>query len=312
MSNWGAGPADAGTVQIRVQVVDVDPAALDMIVPTYIAAKDLSQRIARDANLGAYWPDGTRRDFWIRARGRILNEEEKLDDLGVVNGELLHILPQPPANSGVIERPPELPPKNSQSLLRNIRMVRTVIMLFGFALAWAIGLSVGPTLLTVFIPALAAGILSTTLSRHFFGPPGSSMRIPALGAGLYVFVLVAAFLPALISADSLVYPLIMAVLGVFAGLVGVVMGWLAWYGAVEPLPEARIEKMTQQLQEVREAPCGLCQQPVDLSDPSVRLDCVFGCGQVFHSGCYKARQAVSREGTCAACGYNPEGEPAAV
>ena len=84
MSNWGAGPADAGTVQIRVQVVDVDPAALDMIVPTYIAAKDLSQRIARDANLGAYWPDGSRRDFWIRARGRILNSEEKLDELGVV------------------------------------------------------------------------------------------------------------------------------------------------------------------------------------------------------------------------------------
>ena len=312
MSNWGAGPADAGTVQIRVQVVDVDPAALDMIVPTYIAAKDLSQRIARDANLGAYWPDGSRRDFWIRARGRILNEEEKLDELGVVNGELIHILPQPPANSGVIERPPELPAKTNQSLIRNVRMIRSMLVLFFFSVAWSIGLSVGPTILTVFIPAIAAGVLSTTVGRHFFGPPGSSLKIPAVGAGLYLFLSVFVFVPALISADEMVYPLVMTVLAIFAGLVGVVMGWLAWYGAVEPLPEGRIEQMTQQLQEVREAPCGLCQQPVDLADPAVRLDCGFGCGQVFHSGCFKARQAVSREGTCAACGYNPEGQSAAV
>ena len=178
MSNWGAGPADAGTVQIRVQVVDVDPAALDMIVPTYIAAKDLSQRIARDANLGAYWPDGSRRDFWIRARGRILNSEEKLDELGVVNGELIHILPQPPANSGVIERPPELPPKTNQGMIRNLRMVRAALMLFGFAVAWGIGLSVGPGLLTTLIPAIAAGVLATTVARHFFGPPGAPFGFP--------------------------------------------------------------------------------------------------------------------------------------
>ena len=171
----------------------------------------------------------------------------------------------------------------------------------------------GAGLLTTLIPAIAAGVLATTVARHFFGPPGSAIRIPAVGAIVYLVVLVLVFVPALISSEEVVYPLIMSVVGLLAGMVGVVMGWLAWYGAVEPLPEERIEKMAQQFQEVREAPCGLCQQPVDLADASVRFDCVFGCGQVFHSGCYKARQAVSREGTCAACGYNPEGQtPAAV
>ena len=310
MSNWGAGPADAGTVQIRVQVVDVDPAALDMIVPTYIAAKDLSQRIARDANLGAYWPDGSRRDFWIRARGRILNSEEKLDELGVVNGELIHIS-RSLRPIQAIERPPELLPKTNQGMIRNLRMVRAALMLFGFAVAWGIGLSVGPGLLTTLIPAIAAGVLATTVARHFLvlrGAPFDS----AVGAIVYLVVLVLVFVPALISSEE----------GVSThrercgparrngwrchGMAGLVR-------AVEPLPEERIEKMAQQLQEVREAPCGLCQQPVDLADASVRFDCVFGCGQVFHSGCYKARQAVSREGTCAACGYNPEGQtPAAV
>jgi len=307
MSNWGAGPQDAGTVQIRVQVVDVDPAALDMIVPTYIAAKDLSQRIARDANLGAYWPDGTRRAFWIRARGRILGEDEKLDSLGVVNGELLHVLPQPPANSGVIERPPELPPPEENKILSSLRLARAVVALLVFAVIWAVALSVGVYWYTALIPGLAMGMMATTVSRHFFGPPGSALRVPLLSSGIYVGFLVLSFFPTAIGGgNEWVFLLLMFLLSFFAGITGVIIGWLGWYGAVEALPRERIEQMVQQIQEVREAPCGLCQQPVDLADPALRFDCLFACGQVFHSGCYRAREAVSREGTCAACGYNPE------
>src|SRR5689334_10487542 len=88
-------PQDAGTVPVRVQVIDLEPFALDMVVPTYLPAKDLTQRVARDAGLGAYWPDGTRRLFYLRARGRLLGEEEKLQDLGVIPYELLHLLPEP-------------------------------------------------------------------------------------------------------------------------------------------------------------------------------------------------------------------------
>jgi uncharacterized ubiquitin-like protein YukD len=308
MSDWGAGPADAGTVQVRIQVVDVDPAALDMIVPTYIAAKDLSQRIARDANLGAYWPDGTRREFWIRARGRILGGEEKLDQLGVLNGELLHILPQPPANSGVIERPPDLPSGQNNKFLSSLRLTRSVVAVLCFVGIWAIALSVGPVWYTTLVPAMALGLMVTTVSRHFWGAPGSAMKIPLIGALLFFGCLLVAFVPVFIGGGDWVQIGLMFFLAVFSGLTGVVVGWLGWYGAVEPLPRQQMAQLAQQIQEVREAPCGLCQQPVDLADFSIRLDCQFACGQVFHSGCYRAREAISREGSCAACGYHPDAE----
>jgi hypothetical protein len=277
-----------------------------MIVPTYIEAKDLSQRIARDANLGAYWPDGTRREFWIRARGRILAGEEKLDSLGVVNGELIHVLPQPPANSGVIERPPVLPEKETGSLRSRVRMVRAILGLLALTIIWSVALSAGAAFHVVLIPSVAVALMAVTAARHFWGPPGSAIRIPLVGIAVYLLMMLVAFLPVFISGESLVYSLLMLLLAFFAGVSGVFMGWLAWYGAVEPLPEARIQQMAQQLQEVREAPCALCQQPVDLGDPAIRLDrhC---CGQVFHSGCYKARAAVTREGTCAFCGYSENG-----
>src|SRR5690606_8320968 len=56
----------AGTVQLHVQVLDVEPFSLDVELPTYLPARDLTQRVARDAGLGAYWEDGTRRRFWLR------------------------------------------------------------------------------------------------------------------------------------------------------------------------------------------------------------------------------------------------------
>src|SRR5688572_11896464 len=107
---YAAMPQDAQSVPVRVQVIDLEPFALDMVVPTYLPARDLTQRVARDAGLGAYWPDGTRRMFYLRARGRLLAEDERLQDLGVVAYELLHLLPQPPEGSGLEERPPEYPP----------------------------------------------------------------------------------------------------------------------------------------------------------------------------------------------------------
>ena len=61
--SWQQGPRDAGTVPVRVQVIDLETNALDMVVPTYLPASDLTQRVARDAGLGAYWEDGTRRHF---------------------------------------------------------------------------------------------------------------------------------------------------------------------------------------------------------------------------------------------------------
>src|SRR4051812_16322655 len=104
----GAQTKDAQTVQVRIQVIDVQPFALDLVVPTYIHASDLTQRIARDAGLGANWPDGTRKHYWLRARGRVVLDHERLQDFGIQPGELVHLLPQPPAGSGIIERPAEV------------------------------------------------------------------------------------------------------------------------------------------------------------------------------------------------------------
>ena len=178
-------------------------------------------------------------------------------------------------------------------------------------MVWGIALSVGAVFHVVLFPSIAVALLSVTASRHFWGPPGSAIRIPLVGIAVYLCMMVLAFIPVLFSGDPILHTVLMLLLGIFAGVSGVFMGWLAWYGAVEPLPEARIQQMTQQLQEVREAPCGFCQQPVDLADPVVRLDRAC-CGQVFHSGCYKARAAVTREGTCAFCGYSEAGTSPAV
>jgi hypothetical protein len=39
-------------------------------------------------------------------------------------------------------------------------------------------------------------------------------------------------------------------------------------------------------------------------DPSVRHDCVYGCGQVFHAGCQRAKASTYRgeKNKCAVCG----------
>ena len=65
-----------------------------------------------------------------------------------------------------------------------------------------------------------------------------------MGAIVYLVVLVLVFVPAISSGGVSTHH---ERCGPARGMVGVVMGWLAWYSAVEPLPEERIEKMAQQL-----------------------------------------------------------------
>jgi hypothetical protein len=89
---------------VRVQVIDLTPRVLDLVVPTYLPAADLTTRIARDAGLGAWWPDGSRRTFGLLARGRLLRDDERLADVGVVPWELIHLLPDPAPGSPVRER----------------------------------------------------------------------------------------------------------------------------------------------------------------------------------------------------------------
>ncbi len=45
---------ESNTVQLKVQVIDMNPQTLDLQLPLYLRASDLSQRIARDAGLQAF------------------------------------------------------------------------------------------------------------------------------------------------------------------------------------------------------------------------------------------------------------------
>ena len=63
---------DQNTVSLRVQVIDMEPQILDLRLPIFLKSSDLSQRIAREAGLQAYWPDRTRKLYALRARGRLL------------------------------------------------------------------------------------------------------------------------------------------------------------------------------------------------------------------------------------------------
>lgn len=156
------------------------------------------------------------------------------------------------------------------------------------------------------IPGVAIGLLSATTARHVFGPPGSSIRIPLLGVGLVIALVGVALLPGFVFAQDYLGIGIAAACGFLAAIGGVIMGWLAWFGAVEPLPEAAFDESGEVAQvEAQTAQCAICGGAVDLADMDNRQDCVYQCGRVFHAGCYRARAAIAREGQCAVCGYQP-------
>jgi uncharacterized ubiquitin-like protein YukD len=300
--SFGFAPQDAQTVQVRVQVIDMDPFALDLVVPTYIPARDLTVRVARDAGLGAYWEDGTRRQFWLRARGRLLGDEEKLQDLGVINGELLHLLPQPQPGSPVMERPPEYPANRGYSAAGWPHVVSSLVAMSLWAIGWTIVLTVNQGILTGLFPGLGLALLATSFARHLWGGEGSSIKVPLTGFVIYASLLVIAAVPAVAIAHASIPSLAIALAAAFlGGMFGIMLGWLAWYGAVEPLPK-RVTQAAAAQQQVQLPNCGICALPVE---PGVRADCIYRCGQVFHSGCYAARRAVAAADVCAVCGYRP-------
>lgn len=280
------------TVQVRVQVIDMRSITLDLRVPTYLPARDITQRIARDAGLDAFWPDGKRRLFYLRARGRLLNDGENLADLGVINNELVYLLPQPPPGSGVLEQPPEYPENRGYTGKGTLTLLGSVGLLVLWAIGWGVALSVERSSWTVMLPGLGLGFLSTSIARHAWGGQGAAPRVAVTAILLFVLVMVVTLLLPWRIADvplGVVYS--ESVSGLIFGLVGVMLGWLAWWGAVEPLPAIQVQEAAPVVQEVQAVPCGICGLPVQVE---VRNDCPYGCGRVFHVGCYKARMSVYR------------------
>ena len=300
-----AGPQEAGTVPVRVQVIDVEAMALDLVVPTYLPARDLTQRIARDARLGAYWQDGSRRLFWLRARGRVLGDDERLQDLGVVAGELLHLLPQPPPNSGVIERRPEYPNNLGYAGSGWLMVAGSTAVLVAWVLAWGVAMSANQSVLVNMPPALGLALLSTSFVRHLLGGDGKNWQIPVLGFVVFLPLigLTAGIAVAFLGAEELGRVAIAVGPAALIGMFGVVLGWLAWYGAVEPLPQIKAaQAAVDAAQAPVTVPCGICGGPVT---PEVLADCKYRCGRQFHVGCYNAREAVAVGDSCAVCGYQP-------
>jgi uncharacterized ubiquitin-like protein YukD len=287
------------TVQVRVQVIDLKSVTLDLQVPTYLPARDLTHRIAQDAGLGAFWEDGRRRLYWLRARGCLLREDETLGDLGVINGELVYLLPEPPQGSGVVEQRPDYPENKGYAGKGIGVLLGSTLGVVVWAVAWGVALTVERSTATVMLPGLAMGLFCLSLARHLWGGRGDSLRIPAVAVVLFILVSVMAFLPGVIKGEAVATVYSESISGLIMGMVGVFFGWLAWWGAVEPLPETAAEEAIAQ-QSVVEVPCGICGLGVV---PDVRQDCVHACGQTFHTGCYQARLAVYRGDArfCAVC-----------
>lgn len=284
---------DDKTVTVRVQVIDMNSFTLDLRLPTYLVARDLTQRVARDAGLDAYWPDGRRRLYWLRARGRLVGDNENLQDLGVINGELVYLLPEPPAGSGVMEQSPDYPENRGYTGKGTLALLGAVLGVLIWGLAWGAALSVERSAITVMVPGMGMGLLCTSFARHAWGGQGSSPRILVTGIVLFIVALVVVFLfPWILDQrHDLASIYAESVPGLVIGLVGVIAGWLAWWGPVESLPPLQLQAQTPVQEVAAVVPCGICAGQVTVD---VRMECQYGCGRFFHVGCYKAKMSVYR------------------
>lgn len=289
------------TVRVRVQVIDMQPQLLDLQLPTYLPARDITQRIARDAGLTAHWADKRRRLYWLRARGRLLGDNETLAELGIVNHELIYLLPEPPAGAGVEEQVPDYPETIGYPGKGLGAVLGSLGVLVVWCVAWGIALMVERNHFTVLVPGLAAGLLTVSLARHMWGGHGKQPKIPLTAVIIFLSLFVVVFLPSVLAEglEHVVEVYSQSVAGLITGLVGILLGWLAWWGAVEPLPEKTVQEQVAETQVVTVA-CAICTGEVT---PEVRTDCPHGCGHVFHSGCHQARLAVYRGDPrfCAVC-----------
>lgn len=294
--------SEAQTIQVRVQVIDVQPSTLDLVLPAFLPVNDLVQRIARDAGLESFTEDGRRRSFWLRARGRVMEPEETLSDLQIVAYETLHLLPEP-REGGVVEhrrrgsesRPPE-------SLFRQGLALAWPLV---WALLWGLVLTVEREWYATLIPGLTLGMLCVSMARRIVPFAGRDPRLLGAAIGISAILVPLALVPAIASGQGAGTVLGEASPGLVASILGSVIGWIAWWTPVEPLPiaaEAVQERGAEPGARAESAvACGLCGGGVEAS---VRTACPCGSGVQFHRGCFNARRAVAQDDgeSCAFCG----------
>jgi hypothetical protein len=292
--------ADAQTLQVRVQVVDIQPSNLELVLPAFLPAGDLSQRIARDAGLEAFTADGRRRMFWLRARGRVLENHETLADLNIINHELLHLLPEPPVDSGVVEQ--EGVKAEATQMESTPRMVLALAAPVVWAFFWGLALTVDRQWWATLIPGLALGMLCVSMAKRVIGVRGRDLKLLLAALGLAGLLVPLALVPAIYLGQNPGAVLGEASPGIVAAILGAVIGWLAWWEPIEALPaSARQESGIESAADVVQASCGLCG---GLVEPAVQKACMYSCGKVFHKGCFQARLAAAggSESECGLCG----------
>lgn len=294
MTPGPASPRDGASVPVRVQVIDLEPRVVDLMVPTYLPMHDVTQRIARDAGLQAFWEDGTRRHFTLRARGRVLGEHERLRDVGVVPYELLHLLPEPRPEDGVQERPlgldgpPTMPPSRASAVLRSL-------MSLVWAVLWWVAAVAAPTFGTAFWGALGMGWLVVGMV-HGWRPGRQDGLAPSL---IWLpLALVGIGLTAWGQPDAHLALRVVG-LGLGGGLVGLTLARLTWMGPVEPLPEDAGARAVASSEARARPPCAVCEVEIAVD---VLVGCPYGCGRTFHRGCLRHKERVAQGPGCAVCG----------
>ena len=302
--------ATSGAVEVIVQVVGLDPKTLQMSVPTYLRVEDLTQRVAVDSGLQPYWKDGSRRGFVLRARGRVLGGEERLADLDVQANELLHLLPEPPPGVQVRERPRGRERDGTAS--RVAAAVAHALAVLAFTLGWFFALMQQPGPWLGLFPGMGLGLLCATFAHHAWGRSGRSLWVPLTGLGLYLPLMLMA-MSAVVVAEGEWWPdkAFTPLVGVFAGVMGIVVAWLAWFGPLDTPPRDAYEEeeVSEEDEEAAAAAaatrCGICGHAVA---EDVMRTCPRSCGRVFHQGCYSARIALVAQEPGAPCSIC--GEPA--
>lgn len=296
------GPADARTITIRLQVIGPEPRSLDVEVPTYLTAADLSHRVATDVGLPALWPDNTRRRYWFRVRGRVMRDDEKLEQLGVVPYELVHMLPEPPQRTVVAERTPEYPNTHEWLAAGYANALSGGALAMLWVAGWSFALSASLAPQVILFPAIGLGLLWTSTSRYLWGGLGSSLRIPITALVLVTLTTLVALIPVFRGDTFAEQRWLVTAFALMGGSLGIFVGWLAWYGPVEPLPET--VTMAEAAGSTVTLPCAVCGGEVTRE---LLAPCAFGCGRVFHQGCLRTRQSLHNGAGCAVCGYGATG-----
>jgi len=278
-----------GDVRLRIQIIDIEPKQIDVTVPRYLAADNLSQRVIRDAGLQSHWKSGYRRNYTFRARGRIVYPKETLENLGVVDGELIYLLPEPDPSLGVLEQNPEYPEVNNY-LGQGIPMLAgTISLVLLFSFFWGMALTTSQHWMVTVLPSLGLATLCISFARHAWGGRASQMRVGLTGLALYIIALGPPFFAPTIR-SGISFGEFFSVLGpgMVMGLASLIISWLAWWGPVEPLNRAVVAEQRRLNQNMARHNCSICARDIE---EEFDVMCPYNCGRHFHSGCMQAKQA---------------------